>query len=219
MSERDHVTSARAVFDASAKHYVDFVGNEISAATEGPLDRAVLMAFVEMVRAGAGTRVADVGCGPGRVAAYLAAHDLDVVGLDVSPVMLSAARHAHPGIRFEEGALDRLPLLDASLVGIVCWYSIIYTPPERLDDVFAELRRVLDSDGLLLVAFQAGEGEAVHRPNAQGTTLPLTSFRHGLDDVARRMETAGLACVATAQRAPALAHESTPQAFVIARRV
>jgi ubiquinone/menaquinone biosynthesis C-methylase UbiE len=172
-----------------------------------------------MVSAGRGGRVADVGCGPGRAAAFLATHDLDVVGFDLSTAMVSAARRAHPGITFEEGALDSLPLPDASLAGVVCWYSIIFTPPEHLGAAFAELRRVLEPDGLLLLAFQAGDGEAVHRPNAQGTDLPLTSIRHGLADVARRLEAAGLQCIATAQREPALEHEATPQGFVIARAV
>ena len=210
------MASARAVYDASADRYVEFVGSELSAATEGPLDGSMLAAFVEMVTAGRRAQVADVGCGPGRVAAYLAAQDLDVVGVDVSLAMLAYARSAHPGIRFEEGRLDHLPVRDGSLAGVVCWYSIIHTPPERLDKVFAELLRVLSSDGLLLLAFQAGHGQAVHQADAHGTGLPLTSYRHGLDDVAGRLDMVGFEVHATAQRGPELVHESTPQAFVIA---
>ena len=74
VSESDHVASARAVYDASADRYIGFVGTEVSPATEGPVDRALLNAFVEMIHSGPGTAVADVGCGPGRVAAFLAAH-------------------------------------------------------------------------------------------------------------------------------------------------
>ena len=212
----DHVVSAQAVYDASVSRYVEFAGSEVSAATEGPLDRSVLAAFVEMVRARRRAPVADLGCGPGRVAAYLAAHDLEVIGVDVSLPMLAHARGAHPTIRFEQGRLDDLPVPDASLAAVVCWYSVIYTPPERLGEIFAELLRVLRSDGLLLLAFQAGHGQAVHHPDAHGTGLPLTSYRHSLDAVAGRMKAAGLEVHATAQRQPELAHESDPQAFVIA---
>lgn len=139
----DHVAAARAVYEASADTYVRFVGTEISAATEAPVDRSLLRAFVDLVGAGTSTLVADVGCGPGRAAAFLAARHLDVVGLDPSPAMLAAARIAHPDIRFEEGQLDDLPITEASLAGVVCWYSIIYTPPEHLEEAFAELARVL----------------------------------------------------------------------------
>ena len=218
MPEEDHVAAARAVYDASADRYIEFVGTEISSATEAAVDRAVLSAFVDLVHAGTSRRVADVGCGPGRVAAFLASHDLDVVGLDVSVGMLAAARIAHPDIRFEEGHLAGLPIQDASLAGVVCWYSIIYTPPEHLGAAFTELGRVLGSGGYLLLAFQAGTGEPILRTDAHETALPLTSFRHRPGEVNRRLDYAGFAVRATTLREPEFAHEETPQAFVIARR-
>ena len=162
-------------------------------------------------------RVADVGCGPGRVAAFLARCHLDVVGLDPSPAMLAVARLAHPDITFEEGQLDALPIPDASLAGVVCWYSIIYTPPERLGDAFAELGRVLRPGGHLLLAFQAGTGESVLRTDAHGTGRSLTSFRHSLGAVTGRLEDAGLSVRATTVRKPEFDHETASQAFVIAR--
>jgi SAM-dependent methyltransferase len=216
--QEDHVAAARAVYDASVERYVEFVGTEIRPAIEGPVDHAVLAAFVEHVAAAAPARVADVGCGPGRVAGFLAARGLDVVGLDVSPAMLDAARVAHPGIEFAEGRLDDLPIHDGSLAGVVCWYSIIHTPPGLLGDPFSEIHRVLSPGGYLLLAFQAGSGEPVRRSDAHGTGLPLTSYRHSLEDVRHRLEHAGFEVRATALREAELSHESTPQAFVIARR-
>ena len=217
MSEHRHVAEARAVYEASADTYVQFVGTEISAATEAPVDRSLLRAFVDLVKAGASTRVADVGCGPGRVAAFLVTHHLEVIGLDPSPAMLAAARMAHPDIQFEGGQLDDLPIPAASLGGVVCWYSIIYTPPEYLGDAFPELARVLRPGGYLLLAFQAGGGESVLRTDVHGTALSLTSYRHRLGDVTDRLEEAGLSVRATALREPEFDHETTPQAFVIAR--
>ena len=72
VSEPKHVGGPRAVYDVSADAYVRFVGVEISAATEGSIDRALLYAFVEMASAANSGRIADIGCGPGRVAAFLA---------------------------------------------------------------------------------------------------------------------------------------------------
>lgn len=218
MPENDHVAAVKAVYDAAAERYLEFVGTELSAATEGPIDRSLLSAFVELVAARPSARVADVGCGPGRVAAFLARHGLRVLGVDVSIGLLARARVAHPDIPFEEGRLDHLPIAGASLGGAVCWYSIIHTPPARLDAVFAELCRVLEPGGQLLLAFQAGDGDAMHRPDAHGTGMPLTSYRHGLADVARRLETAGFEVRASAERAPELDHETTAQAFIFARR-
>lgn len=131
--------------------------------------------------------------------------------------MLAIARRAHPHIRFEEGRLTALPFADGSVVGAVCWYSIIHTPPDVLAEVFAELRRVLAPDRPLLVAFQAGDGETVHRDDAHGSGLPLTNYRHSPVAVADGMNAAGLHVHARTTRDPALAHESTPQAFLLAR--
>jgi SAM-dependent methyltransferase len=218
VTEPGYVSTARAVYDATAEQYASRVGTDVSAAFEGPVDRAVLAAFVELVGRAPGL-VADVGCGPGRVAAWLTAHGLDVVGVDVSHAMLTVARGAHPDVRFEEGRLTALPFENGSLVGAVCWYSIIHTPPGCLHDAFSELQRVLSDTGHLLVAFQAGDNESVHRNDAYGTGHSLTYFRHRPEDVAQSLVAAGLHPHAQAVRDPELDHESTPQAFIIARNV
>ena len=218
MPSPDADPDATAVWNASAERYVEFVGTELSAATEGPIDRALLTAFVDLAASRPGARVADIGCGPGRVAAFLARSGLSVIGVDPATELLARARLAHPTIDFVEGRLDDLPIPDASLTGAVCWYSIINTPPAGLDRCLIELHRVLEPDGSLLLAFQSGGGEPVFRSDAYGTGLPLTSYRHGVADVTERLKTAGFRVHSTTERVPELAHETTPQAFVLARR-
>ena len=69
--------------------YTEFVRGELDAL---PLDRAVLAAFAEQVRAGGGGLVADLGCGEGRIGAHLAGLGLDVTGINLSPAMTEIAR-------------------------------------------------------------------------------------------------------------------------------
>ncbi len=69
--------------------------------------------------------------------------------------------------------------------------------------------------GYLLLAFQA-EGEPVYRADAQGTHLPLTSYRHSVQEVAGCLEGTGFKVYATLLRAPELEDETTSQGFVIA---
>jgi ubiquinone/menaquinone biosynthesis C-methylase UbiE len=213
----DHREAARAFYDASAERYVQFTGTEISSATEGPVDQSLLVAFIELIKLRGITHVADVGCGPGRVAAFMAERGLDPVGVDVSPVMLEIARKAHPHIHFEEGRLDKLPFGHGALGGAVCWYSIIYTPPQLLDEAFTELKRVLVPAGCVLLAFQAGGGETVQQGKTLGLARSMTAHRHSMDDVTRSLHNTGLEVYATATREPELEHESSVQAFVIAR--
>jgi ubiquinone/menaquinone biosynthesis C-methylase UbiE len=199
----------------AAPRYLQFVGTEISSATEGPIDQSLLVAFVELVKRQSIHQVADVGCGPGRAAAFMADRGLDVVGVDISEAMLAVARSAHPHIEFEEGQLDALPFETGVLAGAVCWYSIIHTPPDRLVEAFHELSRVLIPGRYLLLAFQA-EDEPLHRADAYDTKLPLTSYRHSVQQVAAHLVDVGFKTYATLLRAPELDSETTFQGFVIA---
>jgi hypothetical protein len=60
----DRLAVTAAAYDTVSARYAEFVRGELDAL---PLDRAVLAAFAEHVRAGDGGLVADVGCGEGRV--------------------------------------------------------------------------------------------------------------------------------------------------------
>jgi ubiquinone/menaquinone biosynthesis C-methylase UbiE len=216
MSDTDHVTETRAAYDAAAGTYAQWVGTEIDLSIEHRIDVALLGVLADLVADTAGCRAADIGCGTGRVAAFLARRGIDVTGVDLSPAMLAIASMAHPAIAFQEGRVSDLPMADRSLEGAVCWYSIIHTPPDQLTHSCRELARVLVPHGHVLVAFQAGHGEPVHR-EAHGTQLPLTSYRHDIATVEHHLAEAGLRPIARTLRDPELAHESTPQAFVLAR--
>ena len=218
MCEPDHLASTRAVYDHSAAQYVAGVGTAVSAKFEAPLDRAVLDAFAESVRSREPGSVLDAGCGPGRVAAYLADRGLDARGVDISVAMIDAARAAHPHLRFDQGCLTALPLPDNSIGAAVYWYSIITTPPSELPAIWHELRRVLEPEGQALVASQAGQGESVERADAYGSSAALTLYRHSVDDVLTSLRHGDFDIRAEIRRQPELPHETTPQAFILLAR-
>jgi SAM-dependent methyltransferase len=177
MIESSYLTATAEAYDAFAVRYADFARNELDRL---PLDRAVLAAFAEFVRAAGAGRVAELGCGPGRVTAHLRDLRLDAFGVDLSPVMIDLARDAYPDLRFEVGSMDALDLADGELDGIVSWYSIIHTPPQELPPYFAEFRRVLAPGGHLLLAFFESEGETVVPHDHKVTP----AYRWPIDDLA-----------------------------------
>jgi SAM-dependent methyltransferase len=71
--------SARRSYDAVAEEYANEFRDELAGK---PLDRALLASLVE--RAGDGAAVADLGCGPGHVAAWLSGLGVAAVGIDLS---------------------------------------------------------------------------------------------------------------------------------------
>jgi len=208
--------ATREAWDTVAPSYAQMLSD---LGFEAPLDRAAFAAFIEMVKHGDDGPVAEVGCGSGRLAAHLHDAGIRVVGLDLAPRMAAAARAAHPNIPFVAADAGALPIRSSTLVGLVAWYSLINVGGDLIPDVFREFARVTRRGALVIVAFQAGEGERVDRTSAYGHTVPLTYYWHRLADMAAGAAAAGFALHATIRREARLSHETTPQGFVLAERL
>lgn len=216
MTDNAHLPSVRAAYDAVAADYARLLAGVLE---RRPMERAVLAAFAESVRAadgGGGRAVADLGCGPGRVTAHLDALGVRAFGVDLSPAMVAVARRTYPGLRFEVGAMAALDIADGVLGGVLSWYATVHTPPAQLPPVFAEFARVLVPGGHVLIAFEAGD-ERVHLAEAYGHPVDLDVFRTPPDRMAALLADAGLTEVARMIRAPE-APERCPQGFLLARK-
>ena len=102
MPDHDYISETRIAYDTVAADYAAVLEDALAAA---PLERALLGTFAELVQAGGGGPVADVGCGPGRITTYLDGLGLDVSGVDLSPEMVAVARRAYPGLVFQVGTM------------------------------------------------------------------------------------------------------------------
>ncbi|MFF7642024.1 methyltransferase domain-containing protein [Streptomyces canus] len=210
MTDTDFVTATRTFYDSVAEDYAEQFRDVL---TVSPLDRVLLSGFAELVGDG---RVADLGCGPGRITAHLASLGLSVFGLDLSESMLAIARRENPGLRFERGSMLELDLPDGALAGAVSWYSSIHTPVDELPRLFSEFHRVLAPGGHLLVAFQAGD-EDRHHDRPWGRPVALTFLRRRPEQIAGLLRAAGFSLVSQTVREPG-PEEVSQQAFLIARR-
>jgi ubiquinone/menaquinone biosynthesis C-methylase UbiE len=145
------VEQVRSDYDRIAAEYARRLYGEL---TGKPKDRELLLRFAAEVRPGG--EVCDLGCGPGHVTRFLADAGVHVFGLDLSPEMLVHARRLNPDLEFREGNVLSLSLPDDSLAGIAAFYAIVNLPVESLPVAFREVQRVLQPDGLLLLAFHMG---------------------------------------------------------------
>ena len=154
--------------------------------------------------------VLDLGCGPGHWTAFLAERGghsggdghsghaplsaLDVTGVDPAPAFVEHARRDHPGIRYEIGSAEHLSADDASLGGVLAWYSLVHHSPDAIDGPLREVARVLRPGGRFLVGFF--EWPALER--FEHTVV--TAWRWPVDELAARLEAAGLTVLGTTTR-------------------
>ncbi|MEV0908511.1 class I SAM-dependent methyltransferase [Streptomyces hokutonensis] len=215
MTDPSYLAAIRESYDTVAADYVQLVKNP---AELDPLSRAMLAAFAETVRSAGLGPVADLGCGPGKVTAYLAELGVPVFGVDLSPKMVELARLAYPDLTFTVGSMTAPAIGDGELGGVLAYFSTHHTPPEQLPVVFGEFHRTLAPGGHLMLAGHVGEGE-LRRPTQAYGGHPVSYESHLLppERIAGSLERAGFAITARLIQEPTAESKRT-YATVLARK-
>jgi ubiquinone/menaquinone biosynthesis C-methylase UbiE len=209
----DHPNSVRESYDRIAEEYARRIADELQ---HKPLDRQLLDRFAAQVRPNG--QVCDMGCGPGHVARYLNDAGVSVWGLDLSLGMVEQARKLNPGIRFHEGNMLSLDLPDGTLAGIAAFYSIVNIPKTSLPAVFAEMARVLETGGILFLAFHAGN-EVLREEELWGYPISMDFFFFEPSEIRTLLESAGLVVEETVERDPYPEVEyQSHRAYIFARK-
>lgn len=138
-------------------------------------------------------RILDAGCGPGRVGGELARRGHVVVGVDVDPVLIEAAREDHPGPRWLVGDLAELDLAGETFDVVVCAGNVMtFLAPRTEVEVLRRFAAHLAPGGRAVVGFGAGRGypfesffadvaAAGLRVEAKFSTWDLRPFDEGSD--------------------------------------
>ncbi|OBA92499.1 SAM-dependent methyltransferase [Mycobacteriaceae bacterium 1482268.1] len=106
-------------------------------------------------------RILDAGCGPGRLGGYLAAAGHHVVGVDVDPVLIEAAKEDHPGPLWLVGDLAELDLPARGIaepfdVVVSAGNVMTFLAPSTRVQVLCRMRAHLRADGRAAIGFGAG---------------------------------------------------------------
>ncbi|UAL30410.1 class I SAM-dependent methyltransferase [Nocardioides rotundus] len=141
------------VRDAYARRAGEYIARLGSIDATAPADQALIEAWGRGVQG----QVLDVGCGPGQWASFLHQAGVEVTGIDPVPEFIEDARARFPDVAFQAGWAEALDVADASVGGILAWYSLIHIDPARIGAAFGEFARALRPGGTLLVGFFAGE--------------------------------------------------------------
>jgi SAM-dependent methyltransferase len=107
------------------------------------------------------SRVLDAGCGQGRIGSHLASVGHDVVGVDVDPELIAAAREEHPDACWLVGDLAELDLpargVPEPFDAIVCAGNVMtFLAPSTRREVLRRMRAHIRDDGRAAIGFGAG---------------------------------------------------------------
>ncbi|GAA0594116.1 hypothetical protein GCM10009416_35620 [Craurococcus roseus] len=165
-------------WDRKAVYWDDTLG-AVTLGAVGPL--------LDAVGAAPGTRLLDIACGTGALAAEAARRGAGAIGMDFAPTMVAEAARRHPGVDFRVGDAEAIPLPDASVDAVTCSFGMLHM--ERPERVLAEVARVLrPGEGRFAMTawapdgdFFALVGQAVQAHADTGVPLPPAPpiFRFG----------------------------------------
>jgi SAM-dependent methyltransferase len=162
-----------------------------------------------------GRLTVDVGCGEGRVSRDLRALGHRVVGIDVAPSMVAAAREADPGGEYLVASAAEMPFEDGAADLVVAFMTLM--DHDQMPESLREIGRILAPGGSLVAPvvhplnsggeFRPRDGGAEapfviddyrtqrrYRDELERHGLPMTfeSIHFTLEDYARAFEDAGL---------------------------
>jgi len=211
---QNRIAIIRENYDRIADEYARRMFRELDGK---PFDREQLTRFATSVQ-GRGA-VCDMGCGPGHVARFLSDAGLDVFGLDLSPQMIAQAQRLSPDIKFRQGNMLALDLADNTLAGISAFYAIVNIPAESLPRAVAEMHRVLQPSGLLLLAFHIGE-EVIRPEELWGQPISMEFYHMQPEKILALLTKSGFAIEDVIERdpyAPDVEFQSR-RAYIFARK-
>jgi ubiquinone/menaquinone biosynthesis C-methylase UbiE len=115
--------------------------------------------------------------------------------------MVAVAQSLNPDLEFRVEDMRQLHASDASLAGVLLFYSIVHFDVTELPSVFREVRRVLMPGGLALVSFHIGE-QVVHRDELFGSPVSLDFRCYTPEDVVKALRSANLSVIEQVHREP-----------------
>ncbi|MFA5303559.1 MAG: class I SAM-dependent methyltransferase [Candidatus Nanoarchaeia archaeon] len=108
-----------------------------------------------------GSRVIDIGCGPGRDSKYFSDKNLDVTGVDLTDNFLKIAKSKVPKADFLKMDMRQLSFNDESFEGVWCNGAFLHIPKYENSATLKEFYRVLKPEGVMYLSVKIGEGEQI----------------------------------------------------------
>lgn len=184
-------------YNATAENYA---ATRIDELSKKHFDRLILKEFARL-NENTGT-CADLGCGPGQTTKFLFDAGLqDIIGIDISPVMVKVARRIFPLIKFETADLLALPYPEKYFGSVVAFYAIVHFDYHQVDLAFKEVNRVLKKGAHFLFTFHVGE-ETMHFDKANEIDVDIDLHFLQTDRILKLLDDNKFRIIDTLERLP-----------------
>lgn len=139
--------------------------------TKYPAEKVVQFVFRNFERSGK-ERVLDLGCGAGRHVVFMGKEKIIPYGIDFSDEGISYTKEMlqQYGMKqyvdnMQVGTIEKLPYRDNFFDGIICYGVLYYLSYEKINQVIAEIKRVLKKDGKFLIVVRSIEDYRYNKKN------------------------------------------------------
>lgn len=145
----DYVVST---YNKVARTYTDKYFNDTA-------DFPYIDKFLQLLKPG--SRILDIGCGPGSFSRYIHEKGFNIEGIDLSEEMLKIAKQKVPNVNFKLMDMRKLDHENNSFDGLLLAYSLIHIPSKEILETLNGFYRVLKPGGFIMTITQAGEPDRV----------------------------------------------------------
>ena len=210
MQQKDKIIDC---YNKAAKNYVAKYGNELD---HKHLDRLLLEAFVK--RNQHRGKIIDLGCGPGQTTSFIATHGAgNVLGTDLSPVMIEEAQRLHPNIDFEVADMLELPYDPGSFAAAIAFYAIVHLGEPQLVSAFSSIARVLKAGGDFLFSFHTGD-HILHMDEFLEQQVSIDFHFFNTAKVVGQLKTSGFSIIDVLERQPYPEEYPSTRAYIWASK-
>ena len=152
-------------------------------------ERARYTALLED-RLSPGSRLLELGCGPGLPTTRRLAESFAVVGIDLSARQIERARRNAPGAAFVQADMGTVGFAPASFDAVASFYALIHLPRQEQPGLVRKVAAWLRPGGLFMASMGAGAVEAGLADDWLGAPMYWSSFDAATNR--RLVEEAGL---------------------------
>ena len=145
---------------------------------------------------------ADFGCGPGQATKFLFDYGVrNIIGIDISPAMINAARRLFPEIKFEPGDLLKISCESNYFGSVLAFYAIVHFNYDQVKAAFNEINRVLKNGGQFLFSFHVGD-ETVHFDKGYDKDVDIDLYFFPTNKILELLDDTGFGIIDALERYP-----------------